>query len=44
MGMTAVEKIFSKHTGKDVKAGEFVFADVDLVLSNDITFPLEEGA
>ena len=40
MGMTAVEKIFSKHTGKDVKAGEFVFADVDLVLSNDITSPL----
>jgi len=38
--MTAVEKIFSKHTGKDVKAGEFVFADVDLVLSNDITSPL----
>lgn len=40
MGMTAVEKIFSKHTGKDVKAGEFVFANVDLVLSNDITSPL----
>jgi len=40
VGMTAVEKIFSKHTGKDVKAGEFVFADVDLVLSNDITSPL----
>jgi len=40
MGMTAVEKIFSKHTGKDVKAGEFVFADVDLILSNDITSPL----
>jgi 3-isopropylmalate/(R)-2-methylmalate dehydratase large subunit len=40
MGMTAVEKIFSKHTGKDVRAGEFVFANVDLVLSNDITSPL----
>ncbi len=40
MGMTAVEKIFSKHTGKDVRAGEFIFANVDLVLSNDITSPL----
>jgi len=38
--MTAVEKIFSKHTGKDVRAGEFIFANVDLVLSNDITSPL----
>ena len=38
MGMTMAEKILAKHAGKDkVKAGDFVFAEVDLLLANDIT-------
>ncbi len=41
MGMTAAEKILARHAGKSkVKAGEFVFANVDLVMGNDITFPI----
>ncbi len=40
MGKTLAEKIFSKACGKDVKAGEFVFAPVDLAMANDITAPL----
>ncbi|MBZ4687571.1 MAG: 3-isopropylmalate/(R)-2-methylmalate dehydratase large subunit [Clostridia bacterium] len=41
MGMTAAEKILAKHAGKkEVKAGDFVFANIDLVLGNDITSPV----
>jgi len=41
MGMTLAEKILAAHVDKDqVKAGEFLFADVDLVLANDITAPI----
>ncbi len=39
--MTISEKIIAKHSGKqEVRPGEFVHADVDLVLANDITAPL----
>ncbi|MBP2030620.1 3-isopropylmalate/(R)-2-methylmalate dehydratase large subunit [Methanohalophilus levihalophilus] len=38
--MTIAEKIFSKASGKDVKAGEFVLADIDLAMTHDITGPL----
>ncbi len=40
MGKTIVEKIFSKACGKDVKAGEYVFANIDLAMIHDITAPL----
>ena len=41
MGMTVTEKIIAAHTGgKAVKAGEFVYADVDIALGNDITAPI----
>ena len=41
MGMTVTEKIIAVHCGKDaVSAGEFVYADVDVALGNDITAPL----
>ena len=41
MGMTVTEKIIAAHCGKDVvTAGEFVYADVDVALGNDITAPL----
>jgi 3-isopropylmalate/(R)-2-methylmalate dehydratase large subunit len=39
--MTLAEKILAAHCGRqEVAAGEFVEADVDLVLANDITAPL----
>lgn len=40
MGKTIAEKIFSKACGKDVKANEYVFANVDLAMIHDITAPL----
>ena len=41
MGMTITEKIIAAHVGRDaVRPGEFVYADVDLCLGNDITAPL----
>ena len=40
MGKTIVEKILSEHSGRDVRAGEFIVADIDLVLSQDGTAPL----
>ncbi|MEM0214480.1 MAG: 3-isopropylmalate dehydratase large subunit [Archaeoglobaceae archaeon] len=40
MGSTIVEKIFSKACGKKVKAGDFVFANIDLAMIHDITAPL----
>ena len=44
MGMTVTEKIIAAHCGKDkVSAGEFVYADVDIALGNDITAPLAIG-
>jgi len=39
--MTITEKIIAAHAGKDaVRPGEFVYANVDIALGNDITAPL----
>lgn len=38
-GKTAVEKIFEKKSGEDAYAGNFVEAEVDYVMVNDITGP-----
>jgi 3-isopropylmalate/(R)-2-methylmalate dehydratase large subunit len=41
MSMTITEKIIAAHSGRDsVKPGDFVFADVDIALGNDITAPI----
>ena len=41
MGMTITEKIISAHAGrKEVYPGQFVYADVDVCLGNDITAPI----
>jgi 3-isopropylmalate/(R)-2-methylmalate dehydratase large subunit len=40
VGKTIVEKILSEHSGKDVCAGEFTVAAVDLILAQDGTAPL----
>lgn len=37
MGQTIAEKIFSMHAGKRVYAGDFVVADLDLVMAHDTT-------
>ncbi|MGP8320786.1 MAG: 3-isopropylmalate dehydratase large subunit [Methanosarcinaceae archaeon] len=38
--MTISEKIFSKASGKTVKAGDFVLARIDRAMTHDITGPL----
>ncbi len=41
MGMTITEKILASHAGKsEVKPGEFIEANVDIELANDVTAPL----
>ena len=40
MGKTIVEKIFSKHAGKDVRAGDIVIAKLDALMGQDGTSPL----
>jgi len=41
MGMTMTQKILAKHAGlEEVKAGQFIEVDLDLVLGNDITTPV----
>jgi 3-isopropylmalate/(R)-2-methylmalate dehydratase large subunit len=41
MGRTMAEKILASHAGlESVHAGQFIEADVDLVLGNDITAPI----
>ena len=40
MGQTITEKIFSHHVGKEVKAGEIIRCDIDMVIGNDITTPI----
>ena len=41
MGMTMTQKILAKHAGLDeVKAGQLIMADLDLVLGNDVTSPV----
>ncbi|MDO8142286.1 MAG: hypothetical protein Q6358_12365 [Candidatus Brocadiales bacterium] len=41
MGMTITEKIIAAHAGiKEVHPGQFVYANVDICLGNDITAPI----
>ena len=40
MGQTITEKIFSEHIGREVKAGEIIRCDIDMVIGNDITTPI----
>lgn len=41
MGMTMTQKILAAHAGcKEVKAGQFIEANLDVVLANDITGPV----
>ena len=41
MGLTMTQKILAAHAGlSDVKAGQLIEADLDLVLGNDITSPV----
>ena len=41
MGMTITEKIFAAHAGREsVRAGELVYANIDLVMGTDVTVPL----
>ena len=41
MGMTMTQKILAAHAGLDeVKAGQLIMADLDLVLGNDVTTPV----
>jgi len=41
MGMTMTQKILAAHAGlNEVKAGQFIEIDLDLVLGNDITTPV----
>jgi 3-isopropylmalate/(R)-2-methylmalate dehydratase large subunit len=40
MGMTMTQKILAAHAGlEEVKSGQFIEADLDIVLANDITGP-----
>ncbi len=44
MAMTMSQKILARHAGKEeVRAGELVMANLDLVLGNDITAPVAIG-
>ncbi len=40
MGQTIAEKIFSGHAKRKVGAGEILFVPVDVMMSNDASFPL----
>ena len=41
MGMTMSQKILAAHAGlSEVKAGQFIEADLDIVLGNDVTTPV----
>jgi len=40
MAQTMTEKIFSQHAGREVKAGEIVRVDIDMIIGNDITTPI----
>lgn len=41
MGMTMTQKILAKHAGlKEVKKGQLIECDLDLVLGNDVTTPV----
>lgn len=44
MGMTMTQKILAAHAGlNEVKAGQLIEADLDLVLGNDVTAPVAIG-
>lgn len=44
MGMTMTQKILAAHAGlSEVKAGQLIEADLDLVLGNDVTAPVAIG-
>ena len=41
MGMTMTQKILAKHAGMEsVENNQFIMADLDMVLGNDITTPV----
>ncbi len=40
MGQTITEKIFSEHVGREIKAGEIVRCEIDMIIGNDITTPI----
>lgn len=41
MGMTMTEKILAAHSGKkEVKKGQLIMAELDMVLGNDVTSPV----
>lgn len=40
LGKTVSEKFFSKKAGDDVRAGEYVEAEVDVMMTHDVTGPL----
>ncbi len=40
MGLTITEKIFSRHCGRKVRAGELVVTEVDFMMGQDGTSPL----
>ena len=40
MGMTLAEKIIASRAGHDVKAGELILTDVDLIYAHDLSGPL----
>lgn len=40
MGKTIAEKIFSRNSGRDARAGDVVMAQVDAAMSNDASGPL----
>ncbi|MDP9751066.1 MULTISPECIES: 3-isopropylmalate dehydratase large subunit [Thermoanaerobacter] len=40
MGLTLTQKILSAKIGREVKAGELIEVDVDMVLGNDVTAPV----
>ena len=41
MSMTMTQKILASHAGlEEVKAGQLIEADLDLVMANDITGPM----
>lgn len=40
MGMTLAEKIIASRAGREVKAGELVLTDVDLIYAHDLSGPL----
>ncbi len=40
MGQTITEKIFSAHIGRELKAGEIIESEIDMIIGNDITTPI----